>query len=730
MTALESPTVSLPKSGLVVKMEDRKRLATQDPGDSAPPLKKQATTVNGGVKAHPDTDMPWRDDLEVRKTLSSYLHAMSADETVSPFTHSVAFAYFFVQTVLMHYSFFTQRYQKDAIWRQMQEYKREKTTLESRIKDLSKKVAYNEEHVSVLDAWLKQLIDEVKVISSSVDESSEENPTYQTSLLFSGHEAFEKHLQDRASEIKGSISRLLSNAAKATPDITSLQSQLAKKLADEKAVNVAIEKAIAEKQQLEERLEAASLRYMVAEKKIDRAKSLTVARLEKQHILGPHKSGDSSTKREEGPSTNGTTDNPEKATEMEMLYNTTLAVSNKQKEQLERLEAENSKLLTQITELHVKLSKLSDEDYAHCDLFKQLKSQHEDVIQRINHLEATNIQLREEAEKLQAERTAYRVQIENEAQNTIGEKEAQLAKTESNLVRIRNARDELLADQQMRKATEDQEKHSVTQLKELLDAKESRITSLEQEVQRVQLQIDGVKDSRPNNSELSHEQLRTKFDTLEKQYEMLNMELSSMQIAFRKSSKLASQKIADTAAAEERVQRLMAEKSKADQKYFAAMQSKESRDAELRSLRLQNMKSSDIISQLKEAEAATRTLVSNVEKQLSETKEALTSLTNQYRTSQHQVNEATIVIQGLKSQVAELKGQLATKDATLTTATNNCRKAESEVEGLKITLSDTKKSLESWKSRGLGNNTSEYEMLRVSTLSRNFTPFILTMAMS
>lgn len=39
----------------------------------------------------------------------------------------------------------------------MQEYKREKTTLESRIKDLSKKMAYNDEHVSVLDAWLKQV---------------------------------------------------------------------------------------------------------------------------------------------------------------------------------------------------------------------------------------------------------------------------------------------------------------------------------------------------------------------------------------------------------------------------------------------------------------------------------------------------------------------------------------------------------------------------------------------
>jgi hypothetical protein len=45
-------------------MEDRKRPAA-DSNDSAPPLKKQATSVNGGSKPHPDTDMPWKDDLEV-----------------------------------------------------------------------------------------------------------------------------------------------------------------------------------------------------------------------------------------------------------------------------------------------------------------------------------------------------------------------------------------------------------------------------------------------------------------------------------------------------------------------------------------------------------------------------------------------------------------------------------------------------------------------------------------
>jgi len=66
MPAAESPIVSS-ESGLV-KMEDRKRPAAQDNNDSAPPLKKQATTVNGGPKPHPDADMPWKDDLEVGET--------------------------------------------------------------------------------------------------------------------------------------------------------------------------------------------------------------------------------------------------------------------------------------------------------------------------------------------------------------------------------------------------------------------------------------------------------------------------------------------------------------------------------------------------------------------------------------------------------------------------------------------------------------------------------------
>jgi E3 ubiquitin-protein ligase BRE1 len=64
MPAVEASPVARSESGFV-KMEDRKRAATYDNNDSAPPLKKQATSVNGGSKPHPDADMPWKDDLEV-----------------------------------------------------------------------------------------------------------------------------------------------------------------------------------------------------------------------------------------------------------------------------------------------------------------------------------------------------------------------------------------------------------------------------------------------------------------------------------------------------------------------------------------------------------------------------------------------------------------------------------------------------------------------------------------
>lgn len=47
-----------------LKMDERKRAALDDNTGSAPALKRQATSTNG-VTAHPDTDMYWKEDIEV-----------------------------------------------------------------------------------------------------------------------------------------------------------------------------------------------------------------------------------------------------------------------------------------------------------------------------------------------------------------------------------------------------------------------------------------------------------------------------------------------------------------------------------------------------------------------------------------------------------------------------------------------------------------------------------------
>jgi E3 ubiquitin-protein ligase BRE1 len=65
-----------------------------------------------------------------------------------------------------------QRFQKDAIWRQMQEYKRDKVSLEAKLKESAKATAYHADHLRVIDAWYNQLIDEVKLLLGSPDEDS------------------------------------------------------------------------------------------------------------------------------------------------------------------------------------------------------------------------------------------------------------------------------------------------------------------------------------------------------------------------------------------------------------------------------------------------------------------------------------------------------------------------------------------------------------------------------
>ncbi|KAJ9608938.1 E3 ubiquitin-protein ligase bre1 [Cladophialophora chaetospira] len=649
-------------------MEDRKRPSPYDSVDGAPPLKRQATTqANGASKSHRDDDMPWKDDLE--------------------------------------------RFQKDAIYRQMQEYKREKNTLEAQLKEMRKKARYHDDHLRIIDSWFQQVIDEVKVVAKDDDDVDMDAESLPSALLFSDQEQFEDHLRSRSRQIKEVISRLFGSSKPSSPDVGELQSQIARLLAVEKGHVAELQKLQSEKEDLEHQLENASLRYMTAERKIDRAKSVTVAKLEKQALLGATKSSEEGgpVKREESP-VNGAADNSEELADLEQQLNRTAAVSEKQKEQLERLEEENSKLTQQLTDLQAKSVILTDEDYAKTELFKQLKSQHEDTIKRINNLEATNTECKEETTKLRAERTTYQLQLENEQRAAIAEKDSLLAASEVNLARIRHNRDELLADQAVKQSALDQNHEAVKKVTELASSQEDRIRALESENERLNAQSSDMVVENADLDALNLEDLRVRYHELDRKYNLLNGELASMSTAFQKSSKIASQKTSEFVAMEDKVLKLSMDKTKADQKFFAAMKSKETLAGEIRTLRLQNNKSAEAISALKEAEASSRSMLTTLEKQLSELKDAITHKINEYRTIQQQNITHTLEITRLNTQVTELKNQSTAKDGKLSSTSSACRAAEVEVEELKSSLKDTRRQLESWKSKS--GQSEQYEMLR------------------
>lgn len=645
-----------------------------DHDDSAPPAKRQAVTVNGS-KPHLDADLPWKDDIE--------------------------------------------SFQKDAILRQMREYKREKVALEAQVADMEKRSAYHDDHLRIIDVWFSQLVDEVRImandtLSLGISQSTADAP-FPASLLFSGNETFQKHLSSRSEGIKSALSDLFAKIPTASPEATQLQDQVSRLLAMEKEHIAQLHRITTEKEQLSERMESATHRYMIAEKKLDRNKSAQVAKLEKQATQSGGREDPSSAKADGLAEVNGTKGSVRINEELVTAQKEALAEANKRKEQLEQLEAENKKLTEHVTSLTIRLSGLTDDDYAKTDLFKTLKSQHEDVIKRINNLEATNVQLREEAQKLQAERTAYRIQMDDESRAVIGETESQLARAEADLTRIRNSRDELLADIAIRKASHEEHRVSIEQIKELASARESRVAALESEVERLRLQLAEQTASDDHQTEygsMTPEQLRSKMLSLESEHKLLNNELLSMEAALKKAQSVAGKKIAEIASWEEQLARASADKAKADQKYFAAMKTKEAREQENRTLRTQNTKSAEIVAQLKEAEALSRSLTEKLEKQVAEMRVQLEELSNQCRASQQKLSESQISSEGHTNQIVELKKTLTAKDALYLAATHSQREAEAESEKLKVQLEDAQKQAESWKKKSLSNQPDEEKYMR------------------
>ena len=558
-----------------------------------------------------------------------------------------------------------------------------------------------------------QLLDELRLLTGDVTEQSVFSP-FPSNLFTADSSSFDEHLKSRSAAIETTIRDIFSKAQNHKPEVVDFQERIAKLLLSEKEHIHKLQVAQSEYDDMQDRLSKATSRYLKAEKGIDRAKSRTVQKLERQAISGGRSEtgsglgGGADVKSE---STNGQV-NSEALVQAEIARKQTEAVAAKQQEQLQQLSTRNQELINQVAELKLKSSNNLDDQYAQTELFKQSKKQLEDSVNRINNLEATNADLRKEAKRLQAERAAYRTEVDAELNSSNAEKDMQLSKAESDLARIRTARDELYAELQVRKQAQDQEKTSVEHIKQIAAAKDDRILSLESEIERLR----GVQeDDHASIADLPLEELQTKYAALEKQYSMMNQELAAMSSAYKKLSSNVSQKVTNLSDLEEKVARSTAEKSKADQKYFGAMKAKDAREQEVRTLRTQNSKTAEIVTQFKDVEAGHRELVVTLEKQVAESKDAFAILEAKHHVVQSQVSEKSSAVEVSRKQLDDAKAVMQERTKEAATVSDALRKAETEIEKLKVDIAEKDSRLETWRQTNTDTDEGKIvEALRVS----------------
>jgi E3 ubiquitin-protein ligase BRE1 len=560
---------------------------------------------------------------------------------------------------------------------------------------------------------------------------------YGSALSFENSELFSRHLSERSDNIRAAITDLYSRIPSNSPEVESLRRQLNECLAAQKEQAVLLRRSLDEQDSLKEKWEAAVARYMAAERKLDRAKSQQVAKLEQQALMGS--TGDSASPttskkattpvKAEHSEANGELSNGIGSAEAEAARKEALVVAERQRAQVEEIEAENDRLTNELSAARTKLASLTDDDYAETSLFKTMKSKYEDVASHINDLEATNLQLRQEVQKFASERMNYRRVLDDESRDSLNESEAQTARAETDLARIRNVRDEMSAELEIRKRAEEVRRTSADQARGLAEARDSKISALESEVERMRLKLgEASPAANADLDELDNESLKSKFRNLESQHNLLSNELASMEAAWKKTSALASQKNGEVAAQEEQVSRLQAEKAKADQKYFAAMKAKDLKEQEVRTLRSQNSRSSEIVTQLKDAEGKTRELVTNLERQIAESREALIKLETQHRTLEQKAKETGLATEGLKKQVEEFKALVASKDKEILATGKAKREIEVELERVQTRLEDHRKQVEVLRKKSAQDNEATSDEWRVRASPSTYYWTLLTMS--
>jgi E3 ubiquitin-protein ligase BRE1 len=293
-------------------------------------------------------------------------------------------------------------------------------------------------------------------------------------VLLVDNERFKEHLARHRQEIIHTVTSLYQRIPPQNLTDSETQHALKSALAKNNALLADIGRITAEKDDRDDRLTNTMMRLLSLEKKLDRSKSITLAKIEAQATQKPTEEPQEQEVQENGntPSRPSSRVNSRNTAELESLNATHRAALATLKEECAAVLKEKSAVLLQLSDMTTKMATPAREEIEGSQPYKALLSQIEHLSSEIARLESSSEKLREENTSLLAERTKFKEDIVAEHKVAMDEANSQIQRIEHDLTRVRGVRDELHFEIQNRKAKEDETLHSAREISEIADSRE------------------------------------------------------------------------------------------------------------------------------------------------------------------------------------------------------------------------------------------------------------------
>ncbi|KAI8817597.1 uncharacterized protein EV422DRAFT_541347 [Fimicolochytrium jonesii] len=390
-------------------------------------------------------------------------------------------------------------YQKLAIWRQMQHYKRESAAASEKIEKLEERQHFYESSLAVANHYVHKVFEDVQAFlqrledheigsvnglkaGSRVEAEGESAPSALLEVIAEPRfpeedvDLFLKEKWSATNEVlaallkrvdatasHGSVTRPLSEKA----DLDGLQAKLHTLSAQNRTLESELHKRERLVKDLKMDLSEASNRAMKLERKLDRIS--TSSNGAKEHV-------------------DSVDDKPRPADPDDESM---AAISELRSVEIAKLSAEKRKLMEELDQTHLKYSNrsLHDDQIRESHIYRNLEEEYKYHLSENEVLKQRLERMTGEIEEYRAERTKFAEELEAEHITRRKVLETEMRRLESDLTRVRGNRDQLQHNLDLRCAKDNVEIAQLQEIRVLANARKDRITCLEADILRLKLHL-------------------------------------------------------------------------------------------------------------------------------------------------------------------------------------------------------------------------------------------------